>query len=70
MAPDPDCLGLNLVIMGEVIATVLLQAALLGVVFARFRCGRHGAGAAAAAPAAAAARAAGAAPPRCWCTGC
>ena len=37
MAPDPDCLGLNLIITAEVISTVLLQASLLGVVYARFR---------------------------------
>lgn len=39
-APNPDCISTNLVILAEVLTTCLLQAALLGVVYARFRCGR------------------------------
>ena len=36
MAPNPDCTLVNLTIMGQTIFTALIQAALLGVVFARF----------------------------------
>uniref|UniRef100_A0A1D2AEI2 ATP-sensitive inward rectifier potassium channel 12 n=1 Tax=Auxenochlorella protothecoides TaxID=3075 RepID=A0A1D2AEI2_AUXPR len=36
MAPNPDCVSTNLLILAEVLTTCLLQAALLGVVYARF----------------------------------
>jgi hypothetical protein len=35
-SPDPDCMFVNLVILWEVLAAALLQAALFGLVFARF----------------------------------
>lgn len=35
-SPDPDCLFVNLGILGEVLMAALLQAALFGLVFARF----------------------------------
>lgn len=38
MAPNPDCVGANLVTMGQTLCTILLQATLLGVMFSRFRC--------------------------------
>lgn len=36
MSPNPDCLVVNLTIMAQIITSALVQAALLGVVFARF----------------------------------
>lgn len=42
-APDPDCKSTNFIILCEVLTTCLLQASLLGVVYARFRCGVQGA---------------------------
>lgn len=36
MAPDPNCVGVNLAIMAQVLTTCLMQSALLGLVFTRF----------------------------------
>lgn len=35
-APDPDCIVVNTIIMAQVMAAALMQAALLGLVYARF----------------------------------